>query len=206
LRDGAATDMVRALGGARMSPFEFYFSFYGLLLGLSVAEVTGGFANALSARRAVTIGWLTPLLATFLMLDIASYWLTAWATREAVTEISLELLFAGLIVAVTYYLAAALIFPRQIAEWPILDDHYWAHKRFVLGGVLVANLIVMGLLVSVVSPPLRDPLFYLFHVPYWLALAGLLASRSRRLDTVLLAVLIANYLLEFVLPAPAWGA
>ena len=30
-----------------MSPFEFFFSFYGLLLGFSVAELVGGFARLL---------------------------------------------------------------------------------------------------------------------------------------------------------------
>ena len=33
-----------------MSDFEFFFSFYGLLLGLSVAELTGGFARLLHER------------------------------------------------------------------------------------------------------------------------------------------------------------
>ena len=35
--------------GACMGEFEFYFSFYGLLLGLSVAEVANGFLNAVGA-------------------------------------------------------------------------------------------------------------------------------------------------------------
>ena len=48
-----------------MNAFEFYLAFYGLLLGLSVAEVASGFLNAIDARRKVKLGWLTPSLAIF---------------------------------------------------------------------------------------------------------------------------------------------
>ncbi len=87
-----------------MTAFEFYFSFFGLLLGFSVAEVTSGLANALSARRRARIGWLTPMLALFILLDIASFWMFAWANREHLT-IDWHTMFGGLVVAVTYYLA-----------------------------------------------------------------------------------------------------
>ena len=48
-----------------MSAFEFFFSFYGLLLGLSVAELVGGFARVRHERHRVRFGWVTPLLALF---------------------------------------------------------------------------------------------------------------------------------------------
>lgn len=44
-----------------MSPFEFFFSFYGLLLGFSVAELVGGFARVLHERQIVRFGWPTPV-------------------------------------------------------------------------------------------------------------------------------------------------
>jgi hypothetical protein len=95
-----------------MDKFEFYFSFYGLLLGLSAAEVVSGLANSISSRKAVTTGMLTPLLAAFVLLDITSYWMWSWATKDSV-EISWGLMIGGLIVAVTYYLAAALVSPAE---------------------------------------------------------------------------------------------
>ena len=61
-----------------MSAFEFFFSFYGLLLGLSVAAIATGVATVIHHRRRVQIGWLTPTLATFVALDIASFWGSAW--------------------------------------------------------------------------------------------------------------------------------
>ena len=68
-----------------MSAFEFYFSFYGLILGLSVAQVVSGFAVALDARKRSKVGLLTPLLALFLLFDITTFWLFAWALRDRVT-------------------------------------------------------------------------------------------------------------------------
>ena len=60
-----------------MSPFEFFFSFCGLLLGFSVAEFVGGFARVLHERQIVRFGWLTPLLAIFVAFDIATFWVQA---------------------------------------------------------------------------------------------------------------------------------
>ena len=65
-----------------MSPFEFYFSFYGLLLGLSVAQVAGGIGHAVVIRRDSRLGWLTPLLSLFVLLDVASFWVWAWGSRR----------------------------------------------------------------------------------------------------------------------------
>ena len=56
-----------------MSALEFVFSFYGLRLGLSVAAIATGVATVIQHRRRVQIGWLTPTLAKFLALDIASF-------------------------------------------------------------------------------------------------------------------------------------
>ena len=50
--------------GRRLDDFSFYMSYYGLILGLSVAQVASGFLNAIGARQRVKIGWLTPTLAT----------------------------------------------------------------------------------------------------------------------------------------------
>lgn len=59
-----------------MTGFDLVFAVYGLLLGLAVAEVLGGFARALKLKRAtkaVRIGWLTPLLGTLVIFDLTSF-------------------------------------------------------------------------------------------------------------------------------------
>ena len=192
--------------GGRMNEFEFYFSFYGLLLGLSAAEVASGLANSVSSRRAVVIGALTPLLAVFVLLDIASFWMWSWAAKDRVA-ISWGLMIGGLIVAITYYLAAALVFPRRADEWPVLDDHYWEHKKYVIAGLAVSNALSTGFTIYQYPPTSDDTILFMWMVAYWVPLMLLFFSRARRADLVLLGVLVAQYLAAAsgVFPNSNWG-
>jgi hypothetical protein len=74
-----------------MSAFEFVFSLFGLLLGLSLAEVLGGLARVLKQRKEVQLGWLTPLLGLLVMLDLTSSWALAYAIRDAIPATFLAL-------------------------------------------------------------------------------------------------------------------
>ena len=134
-----------------MSAFEFFFSFYGLLLGLSVAELVGGFSRVLHERQRVRFGWLTPLLALFVAMDVATFWSQAWVIFRG-APFNLALLFIGLIVAATFYIAASVTFPRVTAEGVEaridLDDHFWAHRRLIFSCILAANLIVVTIFIS----------------------------------------------------------
>ncbi|WGM38933.1 hypothetical protein [Caulobacter sp. NIBR1757] len=122
-----------------MSAFEFFFSFYGLLLGLSVAVLATGAARAFKHRRTRPVGWLTPLLAVFVALDIATFWDAAWVNYRAL-PVSYGLLVGGLIVAVVYFIAAALVFPDEGDTPAPLDDHFWANRRAALCLLILANL------------------------------------------------------------------
>jgi hypothetical protein len=64
----------------------------------------------------VRIGWLVPLLRLVVMLDLSTFWLLAWNMRDQV-----DANYRTLVVVGGYYLAAALIFPDAIGEWPNLD-------------------------------------------------------------------------------------
>ncbi|MGV9010730.1 hypothetical protein [Brevundimonas sp.] len=140
-----------------MSAFEFFFSFYGLLLGLSVAELVGGFARVLHERHRVRFGWLTPLLALFVAIDLVTFWNQAWVFFRG-APFNPALLLVGLVIAATFYIAASVTFPRVSAEGVEtridLDDHFWVHRRLVFGCVLAANAIVWALLAALA---LADP-------------------------------------------------
>lgn len=123
-----------------MSAFEFFFSFYGLLLGLSLAVIATGAATAIQHRGKIRIGWLTPLLAAFVALDVAAFWDFAWTVFRDV-PFSYGLLVASLIVAVVYFVAASLVFPHQIEDGLSLDDHFWANRKVVLLLTTVANTL-----------------------------------------------------------------
>ena len=68
-----------------MDNFNLVFSLFGLLLGLALAEVFGGFGAALQERRKIRIGWLTPLLGLVVACDLTTFWSWAWDARAAVS-------------------------------------------------------------------------------------------------------------------------
>ncbi|MNU42918.1 hypothetical protein [Brevundimonas sp. CEF1] len=126
-----------------MSAFEFFFSFYGLVLGLSVTVIATGVARAFKHRKTVPVGWKTPMLAAFVALDIATFWDAAW-TNFSTAPYSYGLLIAGLVVAMIYFVATSLIFPEPEDEAPNLDSHFWANKRAVMLLLILANLMMLA--------------------------------------------------------------
>ncbi len=103
-----------------MTIFEFVFSLYSLLFGLALAQVFQGFGNTLQERHKLKIGWLTPLLGLFVILDLISFWEIAWQLRDMFERPALIVLILGVFLAGIYYLAARLVFPRDFVEWPTL--------------------------------------------------------------------------------------
>jgi hypothetical protein len=126
-----------------MSAFEFFFSFYGLVLGLSVAVIATGLATAIQHRKKIRIGWLTPMLALFVGLDIAAFWDSAWVNFRHL-PFSYGMLIAGLAIALVYFIAASLVFPHDLDDGQSLDDHFWANKKVVLLLTIAANLLAFA--------------------------------------------------------------
>ncbi|WP_303762546.1 hypothetical protein [Sphingobium yanoikuyae] len=189
-----------------MSAFDLVFAVFGLLLGLAIAEVLGGFARALKLKRTakpVRIGWLTPLLGLFVLLDLTSFWGSAYIMRDQMDASYLTLVVVLAIVGV-YHLAASLIFPDEPEQWPDFDDWYDRQKRMVIGGLLLANVAVtigQGVLEEVrpvadapAGPlaPYAAPILLGGLVGLLTLLVALLRVRSRRTN---MAMLIAANLI-----------
>lgn len=169
-----------------MSGFEGLFGLLSLLFGLIVAELAIKSADALDSHRERPLGILTPALAFLVLTDITSFWLWVWGARK-VLEINWPTVFGSVLLAFVYFLAASLVFPRTSRGWAHLDDHYWARKRLVAAGILLANSIMIGAMLTRAMPAWNDWWFYFNFGGYLVALAGLVLSRRRRLDYVLLA-------------------
>ena len=169
-----------------MSDFEGLFGLLSLMFGLIVAELAIKSADAIDSHRERPLGILTPALTFLVLTDVTSFWLWVWGARK-VLEINWPTVFGGVLLAFVYFLAASLVFPRTTRGWAHLDDHYWSRKRLVAAGLLFANLVIIGAMLTRAMPAWNDWWFYFNFVGYLVALAGLVLSRWRRLDYVFLA-------------------
>jgi hypothetical protein len=131
--------------------FDLVFALFGLLLGLAIAEVLGGFIRTIKVRKKVRIGWLTPLLGALVILDQTTLWMVAFDLRDAVPLTYLTLVIVLAMVG-GYYLLSTLIFPDEPAACPDFDDHYHANNRIVLGGVLLINLAQFAITMLLATP------------------------------------------------------
>jgi len=175
--------------------FDFVFSLFGLLLGLSLAEVLGGLARTLKQRKAVRIGWLTPLLGLLVMVDLTSSWALAWALRDSIPANFLTLVI-GLFVTGPYYLAATLIFPDDASKWPDLDTYYFEHKRQVLGGILASRVLARAAQFALGAAGWNY--FPAFAAFVFLALTAMFV-RSKKANLAVLLVFLSLYPLFAVL-------
>ncbi len=187
-----------------MSPFEFVFSLFGLLLGLSLAEVLTGFARAIEQRlrpgTAMRLGWRTPLLGAFVILDLLSFWMSAWINRDLIA-VSPRSLLAITAFTGAYFLAARLVFPSGEDVRADHDTHFEQVRAVVIGIMLalLACQIVWYLSVPAIAAKLVRP----FPLVMTLLLAALMLAgmfvRHRRWSTAIIAALVGRYLLLYAL-------
>jgi len=187
-----------------MSDFEFIFALFGLLLGLSLAEILAGLARAIEARlrpeSAVRIGWLTPLLGGFVLLDLLSFWQAAWVTRGVVV-VSGKTLMAAMVFAGAYYLAASLVFPRSAADQTDFDNHFFRVRRIVIGVMLALLICQLGwyLSVSELAVMLKRPLALVLTGVLAAFMIGAMLARGERWCRLAMLALVARYVAVYVI-------
>lgn len=179
-----------------MSAFEFFFSFYGLILGLSVAELLGGFARTVNRNSRPRFGLLTPLLAVFAAVDVTTFWYQAWIIFRP-APFNMALLMLGLLIAGLFYIAATLVFPRDEDRIEDLDTHFWRNKRTILLLLLSANVIVASLIIGVSAAQgelhlVAKSWYFWFGLSLFtgLALVAALARRPWIVKAALIALLV----------------
>lgn len=187
-----------------MSDFEFIFALFGLLLGLSITEVLGGLARSIEGwvqpDPTTRVGWLTPLLALFVMLDLISFWRSAWVVRDLVT-VSSNALLGVTVFASSYYLAARLVFARSLHAQPDHDEHFFRVRRVVIGILLALLFCQVGWYLSI--PDMAAQILRPRSVAMTLLLASLMIAamlvRGRRWATIIMAALVARYVLLYLI-------
>jgi len=195
----------RGCRGVRdMTDFEFIFALFGLLIGLSLTEVLAGLARAIDARirpdSNARIGWLTPMLGTFVILDLLSFWHAAWISRSLIV-VSGESLMAVTAFAGAYYLAASLVFPRAITTDTDLDEHFFRVRRIIIGVLMALLLCQLGYYLTIpeLATRVARPLSVALTVVLVALMAAAMLVRGERWARVAMGALIARYVIIYLL-------
>ena len=187
-----------------MDRFGFFFSFYGLILGLAVTELLSGLGGMVRAHALKKLEAQTALLALLVFVAICTTWIDAWNELKSV-DLDFQDLWAPLLLATFYYLAADVVFPREPDQYAHLRAYFAVRKRFVVGLMWAAVLLEMfAVRAYFVGELQHEPsFFWTFLVPYNLAVQicffALMVVRARR---AIIALLIAQIALAIV---PYWG-
>jgi hypothetical protein len=175
-----------------MTDFEFVFSLFGLLLGLALAQLLGGFGRALQSRHRIRIGWLTPMLGLIVALDVTSFWQFAWQVRGSLKP-DFFILICCFAVTGLYYLVARTAFPDEPAEWPDYDAYFSRHKRLVLGGVLACNLLAYAGQEALGYDPLSHHIMVIVASVFFPLVILSIVARGKLWNTLFLGLLLAQY-------------
>ena len=179
-----------------MSEFDLLFSLFSLLVGLAMAEVLGDLGRIIDRRRRLKAGLLTPMLATAVLLDLGSFWISAFEDRTLLKASNLGEL-AVLVFAGAYYLIATIVVPEDLDSRVELDSHYWQNRRIVVGGMFILNLANFAI---AIKTGMNSVLGWSIVACFYATLAALFVANSYRANVALLAVLISFYtFLQFVL-------
>jgi hypothetical protein len=195
-----------------MDDFRFVFSLFALVLGLSLVEVLGGLAKVVEAQlRAVKVGaetpekapfragWLTPLLGLFVMLDVVSFWGTAWVARGVLTY-SGPVVLGGLFFTGAYYVAAHLVFPTEKTDWSDLDAHYFRVRRAVFGTLILLTTLQAAFLLTVpgAGAAMRTPLVAASALLLYALLVAAMLVRGSKASVIVLALLSLRYVFQYL--------
>jgi hypothetical protein len=104
--------------------------------------------------------------------------------------------FAG-----AYYLAARLVFPRDLDGVTDLDDHFFRVRRIVLGILLALLAVQMAYYASIpaILPKLIAPASLGMTLLLVVLLILGMAVRGRRLATLVMAALVLRYVAGYLI-------
>lgn len=187
-----------------MDVFSFFFAFYGLILGLAVAELLGGFAGMVRGRALKKMEAQTALTALLTFVLIVATWVDTFWMSKSIT-LNFGDLWAPILVATFYYLAAAVIFPRDPRQYPHLRAYFAARRKFIIGMLFAAELVDLYLNRAYLTGKYHDDpaSFWGWHVPYNFTVKAVFLAlflvRGRRAT---IALLVAQILIFIV---PYWN-
>jgi hypothetical protein len=182
--------------------FAFFFAFYGLILGLGVAELLSGFAGIVRAHALKKLEAQTALVALLTFVLIVATWVDTWTMDQSIT-LNFGDLWAPILLATFYYLAAAVIFPRDPGQYAHLRAYFAARRKFIIGMLFAAELVDVYANRYFFSDAYahRPGFFWGWIIPYNIAIKGcflaLFLVRGRRATIALLAAQILIFTVPY---------
>lgn len=175
--------------------------FYGLLLGIGLAELLLSFGRLIRARTRPTIGLLTPTLGLLVFLQIIASLIDAWLRLQHL-RIDLIDMAIPILIGIAYFLAAVTVVPDDHNEWQSLDDYFFAKRIWTLGPVLAVFLLTLGLEIPSTMHMVEEANWFGFarylaiNIVVLVAIAAALLAKAPRV--VLAAMLIHVAMLSYI--------
>ena len=171
-----------------VGPFDYLFSFYGLLLGIAIANVAIGFADMWRDYAKIKVGACPPLLACLVLLGGMNAWLQIWRAHSTVTIDAWQMIAAAAI-ALPYVFISRAMFPGAGEEGErTLEDHYLKHRALLL------TLLALPVVIETISMLVLDGISELGWEHLWMIVRiafplALIPFANRTVQRVGLAVL-----------------
>ena len=179
-----------------MSGFEYIFTFYGLLLGLAIANATNNLAEMWRSSEVVKVGLTPPILCVVILLSGAQQWVSFWSARDDLT-MTTDSLLMSIGMALPYIFVSHGMTPAREGSGSF-EEFYLRHRRTLMGVLTIPPVLSLAynLALSGVPAPLDQYLLYVAVVlaPRILIPLGLAFSRSPRVHAIGLAVLALHTL------------
>lgn len=177
-----------------MSAFEALFTFYGLLLGLAVANVTSGFADIYRRKARLRVGRTMPLLAVLILVSVVQQWLSLW-NAQSLMPLNWATMLTCLGMALPYIFLSGIMIP-EADDMVALDDHYAEHRRTILAALLVplATSLATNLIGGIVDGRRAGEItlgLLIYIAPRMAIVLAMLAWPYRHVQRAGLALLIA---------------
>jgi hypothetical protein len=167
-----------------------------------VTELLGGFAGMVRAHAVKKLEAQTALLALLTFVLICATWVDAFNMSQGIT-LDFEELWAPILLATFYYLAAATVFPREAGQYAHLHAYFAARRKFVIGMLIAAELVnhVANIRWYADEHAQRPAHFWAWVIPYNVAIdvcfVALFLVRGRRANIALLGALILLFLIPY---------
>jgi len=185
---------------ARMGLFEFLMVLVSVVIGLGLTELLIGAANLLRARGTVRFYWIHALFQVGVFFALLQQWWESW-DMEGLGEISFLAVLAVLLPLIVLFLIAHLLYPDP-AEDSDLEGYYYQQAPLLWGLVIVGTLIGTFLQPLVFGEPVFHP-SNLSGIPLVAICVALMASRRKRVHSILTPLVVVLVVLDTLLANPA---